>query len=588
MAHLDLTRRVCEGLKMLVLVIWMTQLPVSVSAAAAGECPCTIPEAPCCSISGFCGSTSDYCKNCNISQSLTSNGECPTAIADGGAVDISSCAQDHNICSAGSCCSRAEHCGNTADHCGAGCLGGACYSNLTLGAKIGIGVACAVGVVLLGLVVFYLRRRHKAKQDQLVGSLKRFSYHNLEIASNHFCTQIGEGGYGTVFKGTLKDNTDIAVKRLGLSSSSPLPSRGGKRSSLGLRSLALLCVGRVWKRQAPIDSRLEFKLKSFEGEIKALGLNINHKNLVLLLGYCVHENGERFLVYEFVPNKTLAHILFDSKAGRNHNRRHLGWEDRKLIAEGIANVLEYLHGGLHGHKSIVHLDIKPENILLDADLTPKLSDFGFAQLLGEDSYIAAGQPGTEWYRAPEIRGRSGPTVKCDVFSYGIVLLELVCGRRVYSVVDGTGEYLPLLVIQAVENDPAGDLAYLDPLLQNQLVDDAIKEAQRFIRLALWCLQQDPEKRPAMTDVRRLLSRQNHLDGCPVDTDLPMSLAAELESELPRNHYNSLSSKFPQRASKEFSNEEHDIESLQEEDYHSGSVLLSRLSQTSSDSGSRVR
>jgi serine/threonine protein kinase len=212
-------------------------------------------------------------------------------------------------------------------------------------------------------------------------NLKVFSYKELHLATRGFSEKIGHGGFGTVFQGELLgSSTRVAVKRL------ERPGGGEKE---------------------------------FRAEVCTIG-NIQHLNLVRLRGFC-SENSHRLLVYDYMPNGPLSAYL----------RREgpiLNWDVRIRVAVGAAKGIAYLHEECRD--CIIHCDIKPENILLDADFMAKVSDFGLAKLIGRDfSRVLATMRGTWGYVAPEWISGVEITTKADVYSYGMTLLELIGGRR---------------------------------------------------------------------------------------------------------------------------------------------------------------
>uniref|UniRef100_A0A453SX65 non-specific serine/threonine protein kinase n=1 Tax=Aegilops tauschii subsp. strangulata TaxID=200361 RepID=A0A453SX65_AEGTS len=211
-------------------------------------------------------------------------------------------------------------------------------------------------------------------------------YKELDRATARFdqSNKIGEGGYGPVYKGTLRDGTAVAVKVLSLQ------SRQGAREFLS----ELITIS-----------------------------DISHENLVKLYGCCV-EGSHKILVYNYLENNSLAQTLLGSQ---QHSSIQFNWSTRVNICIGVAQGLAYLHDGVRPH--VVHRDIKASNILLDQDLTPKISDFGLAKLLPSDvSHISTRVAGTLGYLAPEYAIRGQVTRKSDVYSFGVLLIEIVSGR----------------------------------------------------------------------------------------------------------------------------------------------------------------
>jgi len=219
-----------------------------------------------------------------------------------------------------------------------------------------------------------------------------FKYHILREATSNFKAEnkLGEGGFGSVFKGVLPDGREVAVKRL------KIGSRQGNAEFLN---------------EANLISRVQ------------------HRNLVKLLGCCV-ECSERLLVYEYLQNSSLDKIIFDTTKGHS-----LKWSERYEIIVGIARGLAYLHE--QSVIRIIHRDIKASNILLDNKQKPKIADFGLAKLFAEDeSHVSTRVAGTLGYMAPEYALRGQLTEKADVFSFGVLLLEIVSGRKNRSLAQG--------------------------------------------------------------------------------------------------------------------------------------------------------
>ncbi|XP_015694811.2 cysteine-rich receptor-like protein kinase 6 isoform X2 [Oryza brachyantha] len=208
----------------------------------------------------------------------------------------------------------------------------------------------------------------------------------LRAATGDFAesNKLGEGGFGAVYKGVLPDGSEIAVKRL------------SKSSTQGVEAL--------------------------KNEL-ALVAKLRHKNLVTLVGVCLEEH-EKLLVYEFVPNRSLDLILLDTE-----KREKLEWEKRYKIINGMARGLQYLHED--SQLKVVHRDLKTSNILLDANMNPKISDFGLARIFGRDQTQAVTNRvvGTYGYMAPEYMMRGNYSVKSDAFSFGVMVLEIVTGRK---------------------------------------------------------------------------------------------------------------------------------------------------------------
>ncbi|KAF3949582.1 hypothetical protein CMV_024565 [Castanea mollissima] len=264
---------------------------------------------------------------------------------------------------------------------------------------IAIVVTIAASVVLVILAYCFLSRRARKKSDaineesfkQSDGLLNyheslQFDFVTIEAATNKFSddNKIGEGGFGKVYKGVLLDGKEIAVKRF---------------SSKSLQGL-----------------------EEFKNEIILIA-KLQHRNLVRLLGFGI-EGGEKLLVYEFMPNKSLDIFIFDSK-----RRLLLDWKTCYNIISGIARGLLYLHED--SRLKIIHRDLKPSNVLLDHDMVAKISDFGMARIFYEKQNIANTKRivGTYGYMAPEYAMEGVFSVKSDVFSFGVILLEIISGKK---------------------------------------------------------------------------------------------------------------------------------------------------------------
>ena len=307
------------------------------------------------------------------------------------------------------------------------------------------------------------------------GGIIAFRYTDLGHATKRFSERLGGGGFGSVFKGVLGDKTIIAVKRLD----------GARQGD-----------------------------KQFRAEVSSIGL-IQHINLVKLIGFCC-EGDKRILVYEHMPNGSLDAHLFQSSA------TVLNWSIRYQIATGVARGLSYLHESCH--ECIIHCDIKPENILLDSSFVPKIADFGMAAIVGRDfSRVLTTFRGTAGYLAPEWLSGVAITPKVDVYSFGMVLMEIISGRRnspeVYTSNSYHVAYFPL---QAINKLHAGDVQSLvDPLLRGCF---DLEEAERVCKVACWCIQDNEFDRPTIGEVVRVLEGLQELDMPPV----PRLLAAITE------------------------------------------------------------
>ncbi|KAF5452192.1 hypothetical protein F2P56_027219 [Juglans regia] len=289
-----------------------------------------------------------------------------------------------------------------------------------------------------------------------------FTLRDLERATNRFSKEniIGEGGYGTVFRGHLINGTPVAVKKL--------------FNNLG---------------QAE---------KEFRVEVDAIG-HLRHKNLVRLLGYCIEGTG-RLLVYEYVNNGNLEQWLHG--AMRQHG--YLTWEARMKILLGTAKALAYLHEAIE--PKVVHRDIKSSNILIDDDFNSKLSDFGLAKLMcAGTSHITTRIMGTFGYVAPEYANSGLLNEKSDVYSFGVVLLEAITGRDPVDYGRPPNEvnlvdWLKLMVGSRLSEE------VVDPNLETRPSTSALKRA---LLTALRCVDPDADKRPRMSQIVRMLESEEY-------------------------------------------------------------------------------
>ncbi|XP_002277406.2 G-type lectin S-receptor-like serine/threonine-protein kinase SD2-5 [Vitis vinifera] len=294
--------------------------------------------------------------------------------------------------------------------------------------------------------------------DQVPGMPVKFLYEDLRVATEDFKERVGSGGFGSVFKGLLADGTRIAVKRL---------------------------------------DRIEQGMREFLAEVKTIG-SLHHFNLVRLIGFCA-EKSNRLLVFEYMCNGSLDNWIF-----YGCQRPCLDWETRKRIILDIAKGLAYLHEECR-HR-IVHLDIKPQNILLDENFNAKVSDFGLSELIGRDeSQVFTTMRGTPGYLAPEW-SQPKVTVKVDIYSFGIVLLEIVTGRR---NVDCTREESNSQMLRVLQKKAEEER--LIEIVENLEEMKDHGEVVRMIRIGAWCLQDDPTRRPPMSVVVKVLEGVMEVD-----------------------------------------------------------------------------
>ncbi|XP_062160650.1 cold-responsive protein kinase 1-like [Alnus glutinosa] len=312
----------------------------------------------------------------------------------------------------------------------------------------------------------FRRRRSSAHHEiegNLLGNIKRFSYNELSSATDNFhpSNKLGRGGFGTVHKGTLKHGIEVAVKKL------------SAQSKQGLRE--------------------------FMTEIDTIS-NVRHPNLIELVGCCVEES-DRILVYEYAENNSLDRALLGSKC----SNIKLDWEKRSAICLGTARGLTFLHEELVPH--IVHRDIKASNILLDKDLNPKIGDFGLAKLFPDDiTHISTRIAGTTGYLAPEYALGGQLTMKADVYSFGVLVLEIISGRSsARANWGGMEKFLLEWAWQLYEERRLLEL--VDPEMEGFPEEEVI----RYMKVAFFCTQAAANRRPLMSQVVEMLSRNIRLN-----------------------------------------------------------------------------
>ncbi|XP_059308821.1 cysteine-rich receptor-like protein kinase 43 isoform X2 [Lycium ferocissimum] len=326
---------------------------------------------------------------------------------------------------------------------------------------------------------FFSRSNRGRNEDDLENiaaqEQKQFPFEVLVTATKNFHpdNKLGEGGFGPVFKGQLSDGRQIAVKKLSHSS-----------------------------RQG---------MKEFKNEAKLLA-RVQHRNVVNLLGYCAH-GVEKLIVYEYVANESLDKILFKSA-----KRDVLNWKQRHDIIIGMARGLLYLHEG--SHKCIIHRDIKASNILLDDKWVPKIADFGMARLYPEDqTHVNTRVAGTNGYMAPEYVMYGHLSVKADVFSFGVVVLELISGQKNSNFNrDPDSRSLIEWAYKLYKKRRSWEIT--DPAMAQSAIPDEIAMC---VQIGLLCTQSDPPLRPTMQQVVVMLSKNpGSLDKEPTRPGYPGS------------------------------------------------------------------
>ncbi|KAA8535651.1 hypothetical protein F0562_030654 [Nyssa sinensis] len=282
----------------------------------------------------------------------------------------------------------------------------------------------------------------------------RFTSQQLKIATNNFRNLLGSGGFGSVYKGDFSNGTTVAVKVLNGTS----------------------------------DKRIE---EQFMAEVSTIG-RIHHFNLVRLYGFCF-DKCLRALVYEYMENGSLDKYLF-------RENKILGFEKLYEIAVGTARGIAYLHEECR--QRIIHYDIKPGNILLDAQFCPKVADFGLAKLYNRDNtHISmTGRRGTLGYAAPELWMPLPKSRKCDVYSFGMLLFEIVGRRKNLDFnLPESQQWFPRWVWNKFETGESRDL-----MIVCAIEEEDKEKAEKMVKVALWCVQYRPESRPLMSVVVKML------------------------------------------------------------------------------------
>ncbi|VFQ83275.1 unnamed protein product [Cuscuta campestris] len=325
-------------------------------------------------------------------------------------------------------------------------------NKLVIGAVFG---SVVFGLLALSGAFFWSRRRVGTAKAAMEGSLVAFSYRDLQCATRNFSEKLGSGGFGSVFKGTLPDPSSPAI---------------------AVKKLESISQGE----------------KQFRTEVSTIG-TIQHVNLVRLCGFC-SEGNKKLLVYDYMPNGSLDSCLFSETNGP----KFLDWKSRYQIALGIARGLSYLHEKCRD--CIIHCDIKPENILLDSQMCPKVADFGLAKLVGRDfSRVLTTMRGTRGYLAPEWISGVPITPKADVYSYGMMVFELLSGTR--NSEHAKVKFFPTWAASHVILKEGDVLDVLDPKL-DRVADH--EEVSRMCRVGFWCIQDDENQRPSMGMVVQIL------------------------------------------------------------------------------------
>ncbi|KAJ8761149.1 hypothetical protein K2173_001205 [Erythroxylum novogranatense] len=357
-----------------------------------------------------------------------------------------------------------------------------------------VSVVCLVFFIIGVIWWRFFSEKNKLERDLKGLSLQTgsFTLRQLRAATRNFdpANKIGEGGFGSVYKGELSDGTIIAVKKL-----SPKSGQGSRE---------------------------------FVTEIGMVS-GLQHPNLVKLYGCCI-EGTHLLMVYEYMENNSLARLLFGSKAGFVK----LDWATRYKICVGIARGLAFLHD--ESTLRIVHRDIKATNVLLDKDLNAKISDFGLAKLNEEENtHITTRVAGTIGYMAPEYALWGYLTEKADVYSFGVVALEIVTGRSNTSY-RPKNECVCLLDWAVVLQQKGNLMEIVDPNLESEFNK---KEAERMLKVALLCSNASPTLRPTMSEVVSLLEGRGIIREVTSD---PSIYADDLRMKSLRGYYQQMQDK----------------------------------------------
>ncbi|KAE8696172.1 Cysteine-rich receptor-like protein kinase 42 [Hibiscus syriacus] len=343
------------------------------------------------------------------------------------------------------------------------------HHGYSIGVIIAIVLASSAFVTLSvsAAYVIYARLSKRKRELKSLGWISKrfdrlglmFKYETLEKATDYFSPsrKLGQGGAGSVFMGIFPDGRTVAVKRL------------------------------IYNTRQWVDD--------FFNEVNLISI-IQHKNLVKLLGASI-EGPESLLVYEYVPNKSLDQFLFDEEKSKL-----LNWKQRFNIIVGIAEGLAHLHGG-GSHVRIIHRDIKSSNVLLDENLNPKIADFGLVRCLGtERSHLSTGIAGTLGYMAPEYLVRGQLSEKADVYSFGVLVIEIVCGKKNSSFTK-SGSLLQTVWTLHKTNALA---AAVDLSIRDEM---SVKQAPGVLQIGLLCTQASVLLRPSMAEVIQMLTDKDY-------------------------------------------------------------------------------
>ncbi|XP_047155548.1 G-type lectin S-receptor-like serine/threonine-protein kinase At1g11330 [Vigna umbellata] len=384
------------------------------------------------------------------------------------------------------------------------------HTNKRIAKELIIGITAATaGPIIVAICVYIVIRRHHSRkgtakdsgsEKHLVTAVQKpakldelplFEFEVVENATNsfHLANTLGKGGFGPVYKGLLPDGQEIAVKRL------------SRASGQGV--------------------------EEFMNEVMVIS-KLQHRNLVKLLGCCI-EGDEKMLIYEFMPNKSLDAFIFDPL-----RRKLLDWTKRFTIVEGVARGLLYLHRD--SRLKIIHRDLKASNILLDADMNPKISDFGLARIYkGEDEVNTKRVVGTYGYMSPEYAMEGLFSEKSDVYSFGVLLLEIISGKRNTSFRNDDQSLSLIGYAWNLWNEDNIRLL-VDPEISASGSENHIL---RCIHIAFLCVQEVAKTRPTMTTVLSMLNSEiSHLPPPRQVAFVQKQSSSSLESSSQENNCNS--------------------------------------------------
>ncbi|KAJ9679776.1 hypothetical protein PVL29_021631 [Vitis rotundifolia] len=357
-----------------------------------------------------------------------------------------------------------------------------------------IGILC-----LFAYLIYKFRRRHLSLDDDIEEFLHnyqnlrpiKYTYSDIKKMTHNFKHKLGQGGFGSVYKGKLRSGRIVAVKMLVMSKANG---------------------------------------QDFINEVATIG-RIHHVNVVRLVGFCI-QRSKWALIYDYMPNGSLDKFVFLDKG----NNIPLSWERLYKIALGVGRGIEYLHQGCD--MQILHFDIKPHNILLDEDFTPKVSDFGLAKLYSTDESIVSvtAARGTLGYIAPELfyKNLGGVSFKADVYSFGMLLLEMVGKRKnVNAFAEHSSQiYFPSWIYDRYDQG--------EDMEMGDATEDEKKYVRKMVIVALWCVQMKPVDRPSMSKTLEMLEGEIELLKMPPKPTL-WSIENHMQSmvEVPISSSNSM-------------------------------------------------